>query len=273
MFSTDDVKKGVLVEMKGKGCRQFETFLEAQNRSWLDFFTDAVSINAIMKRIDIAVDDKVGILNVEELTRKTKNKECIRSSKLYDFKESGDGQHMGKTLYLGSKNSLIYICIYEKDYEQYVQTGVTPEDSEIKNRFEIRFMDDRATNFIKEVLNSGDVEASTFDAIYQTVKFLEPDSTLPKKEWKMIPKWQLFIGIGRKKLQLTTKPEMTTLASSRRWLQKQVMAIFKMHITIDEKLGTTHIQDIYENTILSPKHEAIIRQQTTRIEELVINDK
>ncbi|WP_316399624.1 helix-turn-helix domain-containing protein, partial [Enterococcus faecium] len=28
--------KGILIEMKGRGCRQFETFLLAQKRSWYD---------------------------------------------------------------------------------------------------------------------------------------------------------------------------------------------------------------------------------------------
>ena len=32
-----DVEKGVLLELKGKGCRQFENFLLAQHRSWYDF--------------------------------------------------------------------------------------------------------------------------------------------------------------------------------------------------------------------------------------------
>ena len=33
--------KGVLLELKGRGCRQFETFT-AQKRSWYDFFEDCL---------------------------------------------------------------------------------------------------------------------------------------------------------------------------------------------------------------------------------------
>jgi len=40
MFSKADEKLGVLLELKGKGCRQFESFLSAQDRSWYEFFSD-----------------------------------------------------------------------------------------------------------------------------------------------------------------------------------------------------------------------------------------
>lgn len=31
---------------------------------------------------------------------------------------------MGNTLYIGSKKSDVYFCIYEKDYEQYAKRGI-----------------------------------------------------------------------------------------------------------------------------------------------------
>lgn len=37
MISPDE-EKGVLLELKGKGCRQFEAYLNGQKRSWYEFF-------------------------------------------------------------------------------------------------------------------------------------------------------------------------------------------------------------------------------------------
>lgn len=37
---------------------------------------------------------------------------------------------MGRTLYLGSLKSDVYFCIYEKDYEQYVQLGIPLEEAD-----------------------------------------------------------------------------------------------------------------------------------------------
>ena len=34
VYTSQDKEKGVLLELKGKGCRQFESYLLAQERSW-----------------------------------------------------------------------------------------------------------------------------------------------------------------------------------------------------------------------------------------------
>lgn len=63
------------VELKGKGCRQFENFLLAQHRSWYDFFINALCEGGVFKRIDLAINDMVGILDIPELTAKCRNEE------------------------------------------------------------------------------------------------------------------------------------------------------------------------------------------------------
>ena len=69
-----DIEKGVLVELKGQGCRQFENFLLAQRRTWFDFFLDALEADGVFKRIDLAINDKVGMLNIPELVKNVKLK-------------------------------------------------------------------------------------------------------------------------------------------------------------------------------------------------------
>ena len=41
-LTSADKEKGVLLELKGRGCRQFESYLLAQQRSWYDFLMDAL---------------------------------------------------------------------------------------------------------------------------------------------------------------------------------------------------------------------------------------
>ena len=48
-----DVEKGVLLELKGKGCRQFENFLLAQHRSWYDFLMDVLMEGGVIKQMCI----------------------------------------------------------------------------------------------------------------------------------------------------------------------------------------------------------------------------
>ena len=45
---------------------------------------------------------------------------------------------------IGSTSSELYMCAYQKNHEQYVKNGIEVEDTEIKNRFEIRMKNERA---------------------------------------------------------------------------------------------------------------------------------
>ena len=150
IYTSADEEKGVLLELKGRGCRQFESYLLAQQRSWYDFLMDALVDGGVMKRIDLAINDHTGILDIPELAEKCRKREYIGKSRSYKFYQSGelikhredDREYMGRTLYLGSLKSDVYFCIYEKDYEQYVKLGTPLEEADIINRFEIRLRND-----------------------------------------------------------------------------------------------------------------------------------
>ncbi|WP_270651817.1 replication initiation factor domain-containing protein, partial [Coprococcus sp. AM97-06] len=112
IYTSADEEKGVLLELKGRGCR----------------LMDALVDGGVMKRIDLAINDHTGILDIPELAEKCRKREYIGKSRSYKFYQSGelikhredDREYMGRTLYLGSLKSDVYFCIYEKDYEQYV---------------------------------------------------------------------------------------------------------------------------------------------------------
>ena len=63
---------GVLLELKGKGCRQMECYLLAQERSWYDFMLDCMTAGGVMKRLDLAINDRAGILDIPKLKEKYK---------------------------------------------------------------------------------------------------------------------------------------------------------------------------------------------------------
>ena len=64
VYTSPDEEKGVLLELKGKGCRQFESYLLAQERSWYDFLMDALVDGGVMKRLDLAINDHTGMLDI-----------------------------------------------------------------------------------------------------------------------------------------------------------------------------------------------------------------
>jgi len=116
---------GVLLEMRGAGCRTFEAMLKAQGRSWYDFFERCLEKQGSITRLDIAVDDTIGLLSIPELIEKRKQGLTdfgrmqaveFHESTLPDrlMEESAEGTaDMGATLTIGSPRSPIRFCFYE----------------------------------------------------------------------------------------------------------------------------------------------------------------
>lgn len=56
VLTSPDKEKGTLLELKGKDCRQMESYLLAQHRSWFDFLMDALIEGGVMKRLDLGLN-------------------------------------------------------------------------------------------------------------------------------------------------------------------------------------------------------------------------
>ena len=273
---SQDKDKGVLLELKGRGCRQFESFLLAQQRNWYDFFTDCFKVGAVMKRVDLAINDRTGILDIPELTKKCKAEECISVFRSFKSYRSGElvrreeKMGMGNTLYIGSLKSEVYFCLYEKDYEQYTKLGIPLEEAETKNRFEIRLKNERATFAVQDLLQYRDVERTTFAIINRYLRFADRNDEKERRNWPTNQRWKLFMGNDRQTLKLTTEPEPYTLERTLNWLARQVAPTLKMVEKLDEILDTTIVRDLVDQAELSKRHEKILQQQAMGIEALIM---
>ena len=278
VYTSPDEEKGVLLELKGKGCRQFESYLLAQERSWYDFLMDALVDGGVMKRLDLAINDHTGMLDIPELTEKCRNEECVsvfRSFKSYASgelvkHEEQDKAGMGYTLYIGSLKSEVYFCVYEKSYEQYIKLGIPIEEASIKNRFEIRLKNERAYYAVRDLLTYYDAERTAFSIINRYVRFVDKEADKKRSDWKLSVRWAWFIGENREPLKLTTKPEPYTLDRTLRWIQRQVDPTLKMLETITAKTGVDYLKEIRKSTKLTEKHYKIIEQQTTSTEDVIL---
>lgn len=278
VYTSQDEEKGVLLELKGKGCRQFESYLLAQERSWYDFFMDVLIEGGVMKRLDLAINDKAGILDMPDLTARCTSEECVsvfRSFKSYASGElvkhnEADKAGMGHTLYIGSLKSEVYFCVYEKNYEQYAKLGIPIEEVPIKNRFEIRLKDERAYYAVRDLLTYYDAERTAFSIINRYIRFADKEPDKRKSEWKTNARWAWFIGEGRPPLKLTSQPEPYTLERTLRWVERQVDPTLKMLEEIAKKTGVDYLKEIRKHTKLTEKHEQIIAQQTASPEEVIV---
>ena len=270
-------EKGILLELKGKGCRQFEAFLKVQKRTWYDFFRTAREMGAVFKRIDIAINDRAGILNIPELIVKCRRDECITIFHSYKDYQSGelirnrekDAASMGNTLYLGSLKSEIYFCIYEKDYEQYVKNGTPLDEAETKNRFEIRLKDERAECAMDDLLEMEDVACTAYSIINHYVRFVDADPEQERRNWPLNERWVWFLNGQYRSIKLTTKPEEYTLDRTLLWLTRQVAPSLKMVQKLDDLRGTRLAKDMIEEANLSPHHKKILKQQQAALDDVV----
>lgn len=277
VLTSPDKEKGTLLELKGKGCRQMESYLLAQHRSWYDFLMDALIEGGVMKCLDLAINDMAGILDIPELTEKCNHEECISVFRSFKSYRSGelvrsqeqDKYGMGNTLYIGSLKSEVYFCIYEKDYEQYAKYDIAIEDTKIKNRFEIRLKNERAYYAVRDLLTYHDAERTAFDIINRYMRFADREVDKRRSEWKTNEKWAYFIGSDCGRLKLTTKPEPYTLTRTLNWISRQVAPTWKVLQQIDSTNGTTYLKDILDHAKLTERHKKLIEQQTTSTEEMI----
>ena len=278
IYTSADEEKGVLLELKGRGCRQFESYLLAQQRSWYDFLMDALVDGGVMKRIDLAINDHTGILDIPELAEKCRKREYIGKSRSYKFYQSGelikhredDREYMGRTLYLGSLKSDVYFCIYEKDYEQYKKHDIPIADAEVKNRFEIRLKNERAFYAIRDLLEHDNPERTAFQIINRYVRFVDRDDTKPRSDWRISEEWAWFMGEHRGSLKLTTKPEPYSFERTLHWLSHQVAPTLKLALRLDKMNHTQIVHDIITHAKLTEKHEKILKQQAAAAKEVVL---
>ena len=276
----EDEERGTLLELKGRGCRQFEGFLEAQRRNWYDFFTDAMAENCVFKRIDLAINDKKGILNIPALTKKCEQEECISIFRSFSGHKSGDFTRsekvddkylgMGNTLYVGSLSSDIYFCVYEKDYEQYKKEGIPIEDAEVKNRFELRLKNDRANNAVVDLLVHQDPEKTVMEIINRYIRFVDRVEGKDPKDWPLNKSWLLFLGEGRGQLKLTMKPEPYEIQRTIQWLAHQVAPTLRLVATMDVLRNTDTVNDMVKDSRLSRRHKKLLEQMSIPLQDVII---
>lgn len=274
-----DPAMGVQLEMKGTGCRYFENILLARGLGWHHFFKRAFDFDARFKRVDIAIDDIYGILDISELVQKCKAGDFDGTHRKYAIYESGQQLPrsendktktalMGMTLYVGSFKSEIHFCAYEKDYEQAVKRGIDMNEALVKNRFELRLKNQRAERAVAEYIERLNIYEVAFGIINEYLAFYEEGTG---NDEKPIPdmRWKHFIQDRSDRIKLTTKAEPISLERTIKWLEKQVMPTIKGLTELDLAQGTSVFFEIYDEAKITERFEKVIKQISKPEENVV----
>lgn len=156
MFAPDSDGLGTLVELKGKECREFENILLVHDETWFDFLKKSMAMNYVVKLLNLAINDHIGILNIPKLIKKCNQNEYVSLMRRFQGIDSDsmfDNDNSSSTLYIGSMKSDINFCIYDKDAEQRQKNEFYHFNASIKNRFEIRLKNVRATTAAQDLIN------------------------------------------------------------------------------------------------------------------------
>jgi len=171
---------------------------------------------------------------------------------------------MGHTLHIGSCQSPVRFCLYEKDFEQAQKRQIPIADIVgVKNRLEIRLRDDRAQNALLLLAELSDIVAMAYGIVSEKLPFFTADQ-------QACPKWQRFLGDGWGNVKLTTKPEALTDERINRWIQKQCAPTLKYVLMRDMAANENFLNESIQNAVLSPRHEVLLECKGIELGDIIV---
>ena len=171
----------IWLEMSGQGCRTFETFGNGDYESLFALVQENPDEMHIT-RLDVAFDDHTGILDIERIFDDVRNQNFVSRFKKYEARIGSDGL----SVYHGSKESLIFIRIYDKAAERGFK------DCRHWIRVEIKFGDERALQFINYDAPIGTKLAGVLKNYLRYVVPSETDTN--KRRWEDADYYTALVG-------------------------------------------------------------------------------
>ena len=256
--ASKDASMGVLLELKAWAVETWNV-LQARKTGWYHFLSRCMDYGGIF-RLDLAINDMGGLMDIEILRERYYANKVWKRSRKYggvdSGKLSGAKGDTAKIFYIGSKNSSIYFCLYEKEKEQKGK-GIK---TDIKNRFEIRLKNGKAGQTVEQLVFSRNPEQTIESLILTQINF--PDYI----------SWDIFLDNVTTSLPFIITPVAVNMDKTKRWLERQVMPSLLMIKEIEKKTGANYLEEIDRHTRLTEKQELKIKQMTTDITDMIEKD-
>jgi phage replication initiation protein len=227
---------GVHVEMSGQGCREAESL--GLVTDWPKFLADLLRDNAKISRLDVAVDERGGLLDLPVIIDACEQGHLTSRWDTFTLnpgkRRFGEAPRGAPTLYLGSAQSKAQGVIYDKRAEQ-VARGLPAGDSPWV-RFELTTRDERAQKLawhlavaaiaVENGLEDEWAEVAgkvVVGVLRAYVEFRDPEDSASRIERRRKATWWEKFCNGVAAVRLASGPRSAlTVESARRWLQRQV---------------------------------------------------
>lgn len=175
---------GICCEMSGQGCRTFEDHTTLSLK-WESLFPNFLSLDWHLTRLDVALDDHTGVLDISRIFNDTISHSYVSRLRAYRVELSGktDSSVIGTSVTFGSRSSMTLIRIYDKAAERGY------DDGRHWVRVEMQMRDERAFQFLS-LLQSMPVGEAFAGVLLNYLRFVEPvDSDSNKSRWVMTDYW------------------------------------------------------------------------------------
>ncbi|MGR8861808.1 replication initiation factor domain-containing protein [Leuconostoc citreum] len=254
-------RTGTTLYLTGKGTRLFEKALLEQDMTWRDFFIKARKYRGHLTRLDIALNDKWGLLNMNEIVRAVQEKRFWTKSRSYAIHGNSDA---GWTVNFGKAPFIIRA--YDKQKEQASKGNET----DIKNRVELELHQDRAEQVLDEWFANDNLVEFTIDMLYTYLWFTDEliaDDLLTgvkardeiEATIKPMPSWQLLTFLGHK-MKFVREPKPQSIESIKKWVEQSVVP----SLAVLKKTGHwAEIIAAIEKAELSDKQQKLVKATTT----------
>lgn len=195
----------------------------AQVEDPLGFLAFTVQAGGRPTRVDLAIDDKAGVLSWDKLDAALEGHVCTSRWRDFEpivkYRATKDGMKLiAKGWNCGSRTSKAYLRFYDKALEQAVKKGTEPEGHWI--RCELEAHKEGAEAVVRLLLAQDGDGLRGFIRSYLDFKIPGEDSN--KTRWVSADWWVAFLGAVDKRIGLVAGAARKTLADVRKWLEKSV---------------------------------------------------
>lgn len=244
---------GTHVEVTGSGCRHLEAL--GIVRDWQMFFARCRVFDGRFSRVDVAIDDRVGLLDMDTLEAaawrgRAKGRQVLQG-------HDRDGVKQGHTIAFGSRQSETYFRIYDKCLEQRAK-GEVAEGHWV--RAEIELKGDRA-RAMADALANGDLVKTVAGVLRSHLVFVEPTADTHRERWPICDWWLRFLAEAEKvRLAVHGVDAVLNVKRAYHWLSRSagpILAALVQH----QQGGIDWLADLITcaGARMGPKHQVLAR--------------
>lgn len=246
---------GICIELKGTGCRAFETFGNGDYLQLLSWVIDHEENNCT--RLDLAYDDFSGILPLERIRDDAIAGNYISKCKGGNIRQ-GFGNQDGLTVYFGSRESEFLCRFYDKSAEKCVKDKIPHWV-----RCEIQLGKNLTYNTLKDITTYDDLKTTFFKILNNYLRFIEPFNNEvgnKSRDSVIADYWSNFIGIYGKMSVFSKKGVQYTEENLKKYIFGQAGNALWTFFQIYDVEDFFHELERIEKKDKNPKYYDLIKK-------------